>query len=337
MNWDVLNARARGLGTHLLGRHAVELLAQARDLPSLAEALGRAGYPIEAPATASAIELELASRRVLGARLRALIRWAGPHTQALAVIFEDEGRRSLAALFRGAAQHAPPESRLTGLIPTPELPERALEELAAQPAVGAVSALLTAWKHPLAGALSAPATSPEPDMLRIDTALNRGFAARALAMARRAGRRDLLLRHVRQLIDITNASTALILAHESDTKLADHWVSGGGHLTQVTAEVAVAEGSVAAAGKQLATGFPTPRLARVFAAPAAHPAGLEPALLAAQIADLRDIARRAPLSAAPLLGYALRLRAEALDIRRLVWGVSLGAPAGMLLKGLVTA
>jgi hypothetical protein len=40
---------------------------------------------------------------------------------------------------------------------------------------------------------------------------------------------------------------------------------------------------------------------------------------------------------APLLGYALRLRAEALDIRRLIWGISLGAPCETLLEGLVTA
>jgi len=40
---------------------------------------------------------------------------------------------------------------------------------------------------------------------------------------------------------------------------------------------------------------------------------------------------------APLLGYALRLRAEALDVRWLVWGISLGAPGETLVEGLVTA
>jgi len=100
---------------------------------------------------------------------------------------------------------------------------------------------------------------------------------------------------------------------------------------------AVATRTHDAAGRVLGAGFAGTRLAAVFGKPGTHPAGLERAVLAALILDLRDSARMAPLSPAPLIGYALRLRAEALDVRWLVWGISLGAPAHALAEGLVLA
>jgi vacuolar-type H+-ATPase subunit C/Vma6 len=241
------------------------------------------------------------------------------------------------ALVRGAVQRAPAELRLSGLIPTLELPERALEELARQLSPGAVTSLLVAWRHPLAPALLPEATRPEPDLLRIETSLSRAFARRALAAARRVGRRGPLVRYVQRIIDIDNAYTALVLCGEKDAVLADHWLPGGRALTLPLAERAAATRDIAAASRLLARGFAGTRQAAVFANPGANPAGLELAVLASLIAELAGLARTAPLSPAPLLAYALRLRAEALDIRRVIWGVSLGAPTRALVEGLVTA
>lgn len=336
ITWDDLNARARGLGTHLLGRAALEQLARSPDLPAIAAELERRGYRIEESARASAAGLELAARREIAARFKTLSRWAGPRTGALAVLFEDEDRRSIATLLRGAVQRAPAEQRLSGLVPTPELPERALEELARQPLPGNVASLLTAWKHPLAAALLPAAAQPEPDLLRIETSLARAFARRALNAARRGGWRGLLVRHVQRVIDIENAFTVLALAAEQKPQVAEHWLQGGRALTQTLAERAAATGEPAAASRVLAGAFAGSPLAGAFADPEANPAGLELAVLAALIGELRTQARTAPLSPAPLLGYALRLRAEALDIRRVVWGISLGAPARMLVEGLVS-
>jgi vacuolar-type H+-ATPase subunit C/Vma6 len=335
--WDDLNARARGLGTHLLGRPALETMAQARNLPAIASELESRGYFIEESARSAPAALELAARRANAARFRVLARWAGRRRETLAVLFEDEDRRSITALVRGAAQRAPAELRLSGLLPTPELPERALEELAAQPSIGSVASLLAAWRHPFAGELLEEATRSEPDLIRIETVLSRAFAARALKAARRAGRRGLLCRYVQQVIDIANCWTALLLVDEKDASLPDHWLPGGRAIRLALAQRAVATRNPGDAARLLATGFAGSSLAAVFEGPAASPGGLELAALAAQIADLRGLARNAPLSPAPLLAYALRLRAEVLDVRRLVWGVSLGAPVKPLVEGLVTA
>jgi vacuolar-type H+-ATPase subunit C/Vma6 len=335
--WDDLNARARGLATHLLGRSTLESLAHGPDLPSVAAELERRGYQIEESARNSGPGLELAARRMAARRLRILMRWAGSRTESLAVLFEDEDRRSISAMVRGAVQRAAAELRLSGLIPTPALPERALEELSRQPTPGAVAALLSAWHHPLAPALLPGATRPEPDLLQLEVALNRTFAERALKAARRTGRRSILTRYVQRVIDLENAYTALVLSEEKDARLAEHWVQGGRDVTATLAERAVATGTVAAASRTLAEAFAGTRLRDVFAEPDANPAGLELAVLHALIAELRGQARTDPASPAFLLGYALRLRAEVLDLRRVVWGLSLGAPVPLLLEGLVTA
>jgi vacuolar-type H+-ATPase subunit C/Vma6 len=335
--WDDLNARARGLSTHLLGRPALESLAHVRDLPTVAAELARLGYQVDDSPRRTVVDIELAARRAAAQRLRTLLRWAGSRTEALAVLFEDEDRRSITALLRGAVQRAPADLRLSGLLPTPALPERALEELSRQPSAGAVAALLGAWKHPLAHALMPEAARPEPDLLRIEVSLNRAFAERALRAARREAGRGVLTRYVQRVIDLENAFTALVLSEEKDSRLAEYWLPGGRELTSTLAERAVATGNATAAGRVLARGFAGTGLEKVFADPNASPAGLELAVLAALVAELKAGARTDPLSPAFLLGYALRLRAELLDLRRVVWGISLGAPVASLVKGLVTA
>lgn len=335
--WDDLNARARGLATHLLGRSSLEGMARAADLPAVAAELARRGYPLEESARSSPAGLELAARRTVAARFRTLARWAGPRTNLLAVLFEDEDRRSIAALMRGAAQHASAELRLSGLLPTPALPERALDELARQPAPVAVAALLSAWRHPFAESLVAAAMSPEPDLLRIEIALGAAFARRALANARKAGRGGMLYRHAQRVIDVENAYAALVLTGEKeDSRAAEYWLPGGKAVPLPLFKRAIATRDPGQAGHILAGGFAGSRIAAVFADSEKSPGGLERGVLAAWIADLREVARTAPLSVAPLLAYALRLRAEALDIRWLAWGISLGAPAAALLDGLVT-
>jgi vacuolar-type H+-ATPase subunit C/Vma6 len=334
--WDDLNARAHGLSTHLLGRAALEHLARSHDLPTIAAELERRGYRIEEGARASATGLELAARRAVAERVRILEGWSGWRRDALAIVFEDEDRRSIASLLRGAVQHAPPELRLSGLLPTPLLPERALEELSRQPSVGAIAALLTAWRHPLAAALVPETGGAEPDLLGNDVALNRAFTQRALRNARRAGDRGLLTRYVRRTIDIENAFTVLALSDEKPVRLPQYWVAGGRDLTPDTAERAVTAANPSAAGRLLAEAFHGTRLAKVFARPAEYPEGLEAAVLRVLIEELRSAARADPLSPAFFLGYALRLRAEVLDIRRIIWGVALRAPAATLAEGLVS-
>jgi vacuolar-type H+-ATPase subunit C/Vma6 len=303
----------------------------------LAGELARRGYPATVGDLTSSAALELTARRTIASRLTTLLRWAGPRATSLAVIFEDEDRRSIAALLRGAVQMAPSDQRLSGLIPTPELPERALEELAHQQSATRVVSLLGAWRHPLAADLGVESTRPQPDLLRLEHRLNLTFATRALHGAHRDGRKGLLVRHVRRVIDIGNAYTALVLLDDEKDRLEELWVPGGGDLTQDLARRAIAAGDAPIAREILAAGMRGPRIAAAFATREESPAGIEAAVIAALAATYEATARLEPLSVAPLLAFAMHLRAEALDVRRLIWGVSLGAPAGTLLSGLVGA
>jgi len=327
--WEDLDARARGLATHLLGAATLAALAGAPDVPALAAALRRLGYAVPEGA-ASPAALEVAVRRMAAARLGVLARWAGPRTALLAVVFEDEDRRSLRALVRGALAQAPAEARLAGLVPTPALPERALRELASQASPAAIAALLTAWRHPYGPALRGPAAAAQPDPLALELALNRTFAARAVRTARRS---RALLDYVRETIDLENAYTALALAgagEERGLQPRDAFLAGGARLDSAAFEAAAAAATPAAAGRRLARALAGASFAPAFDAYAGDPARLEEAVLRLRLRALERAMRTAPLGPAPVLAYALRLRAETVALCRIIWGIALGAPPEVL-------
>ncbi len=333
MRWEDLDARARGLATHLLGRAELQALAQAPDRVALAEALRHRGYPVEEGET-TAEALELALRRVAALRLRILARWSGVRADALTVLFEDEDRRSLRALLRGAVQGAAAEARLAGLIPTPTLPERALRELAQRDKPAAIAALLTAWRNPYGSALLSVASAAQPDLFRLELIVNRTFAARALRAARHTAP---LAAHVRETIDLENAFSALVLAAEGkDVTPKDAFLPGGERLSIAAFEVAAAAGDPAEAMRRLAASFAGTALARAFHGRAGDPAQLEATVLRIRVRALVQAMRLTPLGPAPVLAYALRLRAEMEDLRRIIWGVALAAPRAGLVLELVT-
>ena len=326
--WEDLATRARGLGTHLLDRSAIASLAAAENVEALATALRGYGYPLS-EAAVTADDLELAVRRQAGNRLSVLARWAGKRSTLLAVIFEDEDRRSVRALARGAVQGASADLRLAGLICTPALPERALRELAMQPSPGAIAVLLTAWGNAYGIALLREAKATQPDLLAIESCLNVTFAQRALDGARATGS-GLVRDYVRDTIDLENATVALMLAAgEADSPGRKAFVEGGRRLPLATFLEAIAAGDAGAAGRRLAAVFrPTP-LAAAFEH-AADASSIEEQLLHSRIALIREAERRDPAGPASVLGFALRVRAEVFDVRRVIWGVVLGAPLGSL-------
>lgn len=333
--WGDLIARACGLGTHLLTAPELDALSRSPDLPALADALRRQGYPM-GDETKSAAHLEAAVRRVAAVHLAILGRWAGRRRETLAVLFEDEDRRSLRALLRGAAAGAPPDDRLAGLLPTAALPVRALGELARQSTPGDVAALLVTWGNPYGSALLPEAGAAVPDLLKLEIQVNRTFAGRALRAARRASRRGPLVEYVHETIDLENAAAALVLAAGArDLVPRDHFLPGGRRLTMAAFEEAIVAGEGPAAAHRLADAFAGTPIAGALERAGTDPAGLERALLRARIALRRGAARAAPLGPAPVLLYALRLRAQVLDLQRIIWGVALGAPA--LAASLVSA
>jgi vacuolar-type H+-ATPase subunit C/Vma6 len=334
--WEDVNARARGLSTHLLSAAEMQLVSRAPDIPTLAAELRRLGFPLSGEGVPPAAELELAVRRWASASLATLARWAGGRTTALAIMYEDEDRKSLRAVLRGALCGAPADARLPGLIPTPTLPERALEELARQVSVAAVVTLLQAWNNPYGAALAALARSAEPDLFAIDLALHRTFAARALSAARRGGPE--LLAFVRESLDLANAVTAVLLAAAGrDVVSKEVFLPGGIRVSIVTFEEAVAAGGPGVAGVRLARAFAPSPLAAAFRDLAADPDRLEDELLRLRVHVLQQRGRLSPLGPAPVLWFALRLRACVIDLQRIIWGAALAAPSADHLATLVTA
>jgi vacuolar-type H+-ATPase subunit C/Vma6 len=314
--WDDLNARAQGLSTRLLGRQAIEALFAAAGLDDLARRLDRAGFgPLQLPAAPE--RLEAAVRRTAADRLRILARWCSGRADMLAVVFEDEDRRSLRALLRGAAAHAPAEARLSGLMATPALPMRALEELARIADVADLSATLRAWGNPYAAALEATKGLPRPDLLHLEMALARLFAQRASSGARRGDRA--LVEFVEETIDVENVLAAVVLAPEK----ADAWfVQGGRKLGPDAFAEAISAPDHGEAARRLAAALAGTPLAEALEGP---PASLERNLLAVRAIARKKAARREPLSSQPLLSFVLRLRAETLDLHSAIWAVALGA------------
>lgn len=334
IRWEDLNARARGLATHLLARNDLDALARAPDTGTLADALRAHGFPVT-EGERSPEALDLAVRRTAAARLRVLARWAGPRARALTVLFEEEDRRSLRAMLRGAVQGASADARMAGLIPTPALPERALRKLADQKSAAPIAALLTGWGNPYGSAILPFASAAETDLFSLELALNRTFAARSVQAARGAG---LLAAYVRETIDLENAYTALVLTSGAkDVVARDVFLDGGDRVSSGAFNAAAATGDGAVAARALSTAFGVTPLARAFERFAGDPGELENAVLRIRVRELTQAARMAPLGPAPLLAYALRVRAEVLDLRRIIWGVTLATPPAALAQSLVTA
>jgi vacuolar-type H+-ATPase subunit C/Vma6 len=330
--WDDVNARARGLAGHLVAASVIDELAEVPDLAGFTRALRATGL-IGAEATVqSPLELELALRRTAARQFNIMIRWLDQRLPLLRVVIEDEDRRSVRAVVRGAAAGAAAEARLAGLVPTPSLPERLLEELARQPRPEDIAALLAAWRHPFGSAALAAAKGQHPDLSRFELEVDRAFATRAAAGARHGG--PLLRAFVAETIDYANLHAAMVLAGgETEQPAGPAFLAGGRRLTREAFLAAAAMDSQRAA-EHLATSFGPPE-ADIIRRYSRDAAALERELLALRIHRLRSLARRDPLGPAPLLRFFLRLRAQAMNLRVLLWGAALRAPAAVRRERLV--
>lgn len=344
--WTDVATRARGLGTHLLGRSTLEGLAGLPDVAALAEALRALGrVPI---GTTTAPEIELALRRGHAAWLEVLARWCGPRAERLSLVFEAEDLRSLRRLFRvaggaGVTQESALASPLAGLVPTPSLPERALATLAEQPTPRALVTLLGLWKHPFAAALEGLALD-KVDLFALDRALERAFAERATAAARGAERA--LVDATRRAIDVTNLRVLLVLAQlPPAAREGGAFLTGGQLVTRARFDRALSRATPDEAARDIAEALGRSPLAVPLRTLAAEPKVPSPSrLLMAVEAELwatllrvqRQDALREPLGVAPVLAFALGVRLEALDLGAITWGIALGAPRTTVAAALVT-
>ena len=331
-----INTRARGLRTHLLPASDLERLARATSLLALQRELSGLGY-VRSDAPATAMSLEKAVRRHAADQMGILDRWCmDDRRAALAVILEDEDRRSIQTILRGAQQGTATEVRMAGLIPTTSLPERALLTLARQPTPTDVIRMLALWNHPLGVPLVAAASGPHPSLFEIEVELQRAFARRASARAHQGGSQ--LVEYVEQVIDVMNTWSALLHFVERDPAIVDMtFVEGGRWLTRDVFHKLMALETRPQVEKRLAWELRQSPLASAFRGEIEDLAQLEGTMLRAQIDWQNRAVRVDPSGAAPIIGFAIELRAEVVNLRRIIWGVALEAPAALIQAEMVVA
>jgi vacuolar-type H+-ATPase subunit C/Vma6 len=321
------------LGTRLLAPEVLASLSQIHGPDALSRALAARGIISEEGAKGNATEVGLALRRAAAREVAVLRRWLGPRDGALAVALDAEDRRSLRALIRGAAEGAPVETRLAGLIPTPALPERLLRDLAGRASIREQGVLLVGARHPCGAAVLAAASDREPDLFRIELAIARTLAERAVRGCRGAGR--FLRDYVAGTIDRDNCRTALVLAAVGIEGPAAPLLLPGGDLRREEFERAIATGDPLAAARVLGKARATAGLAPILLRHAASPADLERALEDSAVAAVQREARLDPLGPAPTLFFLDRLRRQSIALARLLWGADLGAPPAVVGAGVV--
>jgi vacuolar-type H+-ATPase subunit F/Vma7 len=248
---------------------------------------------------------------------------------ALAVIFEDEDRRSIQAILRGAQQGTATEARMAGLVPTTSLPERALLTLAAQPTPTDVIRMLALWNHPLGTPLVAAASGPHPSLFEIEVELQRAFARRASARAQLGGSQ--VVEYVEQLVDVMNTWSALLHFVERDPAIVDMtFVEGGRWITRDVFHKLMLLETRPQVEKRLAWELRRSALASALRGDIENLAQLENRMLRAQIDWQKRMVRVDPSGAAPIIGFAIELRAEVVNLRSIIWGVALQAPAALI-------
>lgn len=332
MRWDDVNARARGLATHLLSRNALAALAAASDWPAFLGRVSLLDYPLDSGAGAfvDPTAFDRAVTLVAANRFNLLGRWLADRRAVLAVVMEDEERRTLRTLLRGVAQGASPGTRLRAVMPTPALPHRVLDRLARTTTVADLARELVRCGHPAGRVLEQlAARSPPPSLRDFDWALARLFSERAVRAARAGG--SVVRRFAAELVDQENLWTLLLAAPPTAGETMEHeYLPGGVVLTRDAFTRLRAERDAERLTAELRRHFAGTAIGAALTQEPVEWPSLEARIAAARVVWLRGLARRDPLGPAVVLAVLERIRAEARALRAIAWGIALGAPTPTL-------
>jgi vacuolar-type H+-ATPase subunit C/Vma6 len=339
MIWSDLDARARGLATRLIGAGKLRQWVSASDLAPLTMVI--LGAPPEdvspTPGVPSWSVLDRGMADLVSSRLSLLRQWAGARSRMLDALFEEDERRTIRALGRGAVIGVPSSARLDGLVPSVRLHSAALQRLAEASSVVRLADGLVEYEHPYGPPLLTEARRTGAHLLTLEHCLDRVYTERVSTSARRGDRA--MIDYARFVVDAQNCWWAVSLAgvpsQERPTP-AQWFLPGGRRLTRSAYERALGTSSRAAAGAVLARLFPRSRLGSALAT--GEPADiLEDAAVATALAFARSTARSDPLGSGPIISYVLRQRAELRDVRRLLWARALATPPDRVRAALVSS
>lgn len=329
-DWGELGARARGLGTRLLDPDALRELAAAGDVPELAAGLERRSWWLPEGDRPVVPDLDRTARERETALLDLLLRRARGARPRLSALWAEDELRTLRVLVRGASAGVPPDHRRDRARPVPGLGREVVAEAARADGPAGVAEVLRDAGHPAGGDLaSALGGAAGGDLFRLETALARGTLGRAVAAARRGDGE--LRTFAADAVDLANGWSALLAPGWREEVSPDEAFLEGGRLLEPAAfRAAVSEEDADRRRGRLGEALSGGPLGGSFSDVTIPPASLEPAVLRSRLDAARARARVAPLSAAPVVAFRLRLRLETSDLRRIVWGLALGAPAGRL-------
>lgn len=337
MLWDDAVARARGLATHLLGAEAYGSLVQADDVLDLVRQIS--GIP--AYRRVGDVDLADVERHVglvAAERLKLLGRWLGPtRRQALAMVYQRIEFDNIRMLARGIAQGVSPAVRLRSTTPTPDQPRRTLEVLSQCDSVADLAGRLRRLGHPAGRVMKQALEGGAPTgLFFLECALARLAAVRRSRAAGKGGRQ--LREHVEEMTDLENSASLMVRDEWGpDTDPAVIFLPGGNRIDETTFGILAAIVDPDSRRRQLIRYVRGSALETALEHEAADRASVEVAVEAAQVDRLRVRALQAPLGPAILLRTSLRIRAEAANLRAIVWGVRLGAPAPSIERRLLVA
>ncbi len=323
--WDALVVRGAGLTSRLLPVSVLQELLRLESLEELERRLTQLGFETAREGESLAARLERGVRRWAGSRLRQLAAWSRLDPAPVAIFLRDEDRRSLRRLIRGALAGAPATLRISGTLPTPELPEKVLEELARRSTLAEIATQLTAWGNAFGPPLLALGSAPRPDPLAIELALDRCWGDHGLADGRRIGGE--FLRYVEESIDLANASSLIVLVSQRQRdEAARFFLPGGRWLDEATLSELVAAPDLSTLHSFLRTRLAGSSFARALAATGESESRFEEAVLRERIRELSRKGLSEPLGGAPLLRFMLRLRAQVVTLSRAIWERALAVP-----------
>jgi vacuolar-type H+-ATPase subunit C/Vma6 len=331
--WEDVISRVRGLSSRLVGGAALIQLSGSPDLLALLHGLAGTPYDtVPEEATRDTAIFDRAARRIAAGHLHVIVAWSGVRVALLTPLFEDEDRRNLRAVTRAIASATPVDQRTAGLLPTPLLSLALLDELARQPRLRDVAAMLCTWGNPYGPAMTSESLRPYPDLFSLQFAIDKEYFRRARSAAASAGRH--MTTYVEMQIDAENLRAAFAAGrHMLERNASDLFLDGGSLVSREEYDRLCADQPADARLRveRLVAGTPLAPLAALD-----RRRDVDADVLGATIQHLRRAVRIEPLSLAVLLDYVLRLRAEIHDLARIVWGITLGFPRRRIEAALVT-
>lgn len=274
MDYGYVNARIKGMKSHLLDARDLDDLTNKPDLDALIGALETTAYREELQKAgieySGIARIEVALRRDLIRTLRKVLNLFRGEREDIYIrlLLNRWDVQNIKTILRGKKIYAPPDEVIDCLLPAGELDEAALIELLQQPDVRAIIDLLATWRIEYARPLTRHLHEflEMRDLAVLEFALDRFYYENALSVLGKNGDYDeqIVREMITTEIDVANIRTALRIIRDM-THMEDaekYLIAGGRDLSIEQLTSLVSSGSIEEAIRQI-RGTPYEFLAQV--------------------------------------------------------------------------